>query len=238
LHDGQNAKLFVIHDDGRKPAAKKIRIGSDLDLRPPNEVAMLTQLRRNMYQRRLRRAAARYVERRWEVVPGAVRSGDRFRCESGCPTSACHPDWTDWEPTATVDPDWVAALWAFEPRAVLLATGRVFDVLEVPAFLGAGAERGPARGPVAVTGTGRWMFLVAPSAVLRPELADRPDVVLHGVGSWIPAPPTLTSEGQVHWLVDPEEVRWRLPDPAVVQAKLVRALPSPQPRALPLRRAA
>src|SRR6266568_2057430 len=135
-------------------------------------------------QTRLRRAAVRYAEHGWDVVPGAVRCGDRFRCVTQCPTMACHPDWAGWEQTATRDPAWVAALWAFRPRAILLSTGRAFDVLEVPAFLGAGAGWGAVRGPVAVTGGVRWM-------------------------------------------VDPEEVSWRLPDGHAVQAGLARALPVP-----------
>ena len=183
-------------------------------------------------QGRLRRVAVRYAEHGWDVVPGAVRCGDRFRCVSQCPTTACHPDWTSWELTATRDPEWVWALWAFRPRAILLATGRRFDVLEVPAYLGAGMARGAVRGPVAVTGAGRWMFLVRPRAALCRDLADRPDVVLHGKGSWIPAPPTLTLEGRVRWLVHPEEVSWQLPDAHVVQAQLTRALPAPARRPL------
>jgi len=186
-------------------------------------------------QARLRRAAVRYAEHGWDVVPGAVRCGDRFRCMTRCPTLSCHPDWICWEPTATRDPRWVAALWAFRPRAILLATGRAFDVLEVPAFLGAGWGRGALRGPVAVTGAGRWKFLVPPGTVLLPALADRPDVVLHGTGSWIPAPPTPTLEGRVRWLVDPEEVSWRLPDPEMVQFGLARALPVPALRPLQVR---
>jgi len=178
-------------------------------------------------QTRLRRAAVRYAEHGWDVVPGAVRCSDRFRCVTQCPTMACHPDWAGWEQTATRDPAWVAALWAFRPRAILLSTGRAFDVLEVPAFLGAGAGWGAVRGPVAVTGVGRWMFLVRPGTTLRREFADRADVVLHGAGSWVPAPPTLTLEGRVRWLVDPEEVSWRLPDGHAVQAGLARALPVP-----------
>jgi hypothetical protein len=194
---------------------------------------LVGRLRDRYQQTRLRRAAVRYARHGWEVVPGAVYSAGRYRCESGCPTLACHPDWTDWEPTATTDPEWVAALWAFRPRAVLLATGGVFDVLEVPAFLGAGAARGPGRGPVAVTGSGRWMFLVRPAGTLRPELAVRPDVVLHGLGSWVPAPPTWTGGTRVRWLVDPEEVRWELPDAAAVQLKLTRVLPAPRTPGLP-----
>src|SRR5256885_4132498 len=143
-------------------------------------------------QARLRRAAVRYAEHGWDVVPGAVRCGDRFRCVTQCPTTGCHPDWTCWEQTATRDPEWVAALWAFRPRAILLATGRSFDVLEVPAFLGAGAGRAAVRGPVAVTAAGRWMFLVPPGAALRHELADPPHAVLHGPRPRSPAPPTPT----------------------------------------------
>jgi len=195
---------------------------------------MLTRLLDGLRLARLRQSAVRYAEHGWDVVPGAVRCGDRFRCVAQCPTVACHPDWLGWEQTSTRDPDWVAALWAFRQRAILLATGRAFDVLEVPAFLGAGAERGALRGPVAVTGVGRWMFLVRPAAALHRAFLDRADVVLHGPGSWIPAPPTLTLEGRVRWLVDPEEVHWRLPDAQAVQAKLAAALPpSPERRPRP-----
>jgi hypothetical protein len=98
-------------------------------------------------------------------------------------------------------------------------------VLEVPAFLGAGMAGRAVRGPVAVTGVGRWMFLVRPAAALCPDLAERPDVVLHGKGSWIPAPPTQTLDGRVRWLVGPEEVSWQLPDAYAVQAQLARVLP-------------
>src|SRR2546429_732151 len=171
---------------------------------------MLTRLLDGLRLARLRQSAVRYAEHGWDVVPGAVRCGDRFRCVAQCPTVACHPDWLGWEQTSTRDPDWVAALWAFRQRAILLATGGAFDVLEVRAFLGAGAERGALRGPVAVTGVGRWMFLVRPAAALHRAFLDRADVVLHGPGSWIPAPPTLTLEGRVRWLVDPEEGDWRV----------------------------
>ncbi len=189
----------------------------------------MTRLMDNLRQARLRRSARRYAEHGWDVVPGAVRHGDRFRCLAGCPATACHPDWNRWEHTATHDPAWVAALWAFRPRAVLLSTGRCFDVLEVPAVLGAPCVprvQQDERGPVAVTGTGRWMFLVRPGASLHPDLSHRADVVLHGPGSWIPAPPTRILDGPVRWLVHPETVSWRLPDAHTIQARLTRGLPS------------
>jgi hypothetical protein len=48
--------------------------------------------------------------------------------------------------------------------------------------------------------------------------------VRHGVGSWIPAPPTRLPEGAVRWVVPPEETRWTLPDPHAVQELLVESL--------------
>jgi hypothetical protein len=130
----------------------------------------------------------------------------------------------------------VAAWWRREPHAVLLATGHGFDVLEVPAHLGlwvlgaarlhtrlAGPGRSQVRGPVAVTPTGRWMFLVRPGEPLRPELDDSLDVVRHGRGSWVPAPPTVLPEGPVRWAVAPEETRWQFPDSHVVQGMLIDA---------------
>ena len=85
----------------------------------------------------------------------------------------------------------------------------------------AGAD---ARGPVAVTAAGRWMFLVQPGTPLRPELDHRLDVVRHGAGSWIPAAPSRMAEGPVRWAVPPEETQWRLPGAAVVQGLLTDAL--------------
>ncbi len=174
---------------------------------------------------RLRRAAVRYATHGWDVVPGAFLEADRFRCGPGCRTVSCHPYLASWESSACHDPQTVSALWAEAPYSVLLATGRTFDALEVPAYLGASADRGDLRGPVALTPAGRWLLLVRSGATLRPELAGRPDIVLHGRGSWIPAPPTRLPEGRTQWTVAPEEVCWRLPEPWAVQAALVAALP-------------
>jgi hypothetical protein len=141
-----------------------------------------------------------------------------------------------WEDAST-DAGQVAAWWRHRARGVLLATGEAFDVLEVPASVGLralGAARlhadvlGPdhagAGGPVAVGPTGRWMFFVRPGAPLRPELANCLDVVRHGPGSRVPAPPTRLGEGAVHWAVTPRKVHWRLPDPETVQQSLIDAL--------------
>lgn len=200
--------------------------------RPPFVAASLLQ------RPRLRRAALRYADHEWHVLPGAWLKGSRFSCgRAGCPTIACHPALERWEERASADPDRVAAWWRSRPHAVLLATGHAFDVLEVPAHLGlrvlgaarllagvVGPGRGQVRGPVAVTPTGRWMFLVSPGDPLRPELDESLDVVRHARGSWVPAPPTRLPEGAVRWTVPPENTHWRLPDSYAVQAMLVDAL--------------
>ncbi|SNY33957.1 Bifunctional DNA primase/polymerase, N-terminal [Paractinoplanes atraurantiacus] len=150
---------------------------------------------------------------------------------------ACHPALESWEDSASADPAQVQSWWRHRPYSVLLATGRLFDVLEVPAALGLrvlgtarlhtgvlGVQRADARGPVAVTAAGRWMFLVRAGVPLRPELDHRLDVVRHGAGSWVPAAPTRMIEGPVRWAVPPEQAQWWLPDAEVVQSLLVDAL--------------
>ena len=168
----------------------------------------------------LRRAAQRYADRGWRVVPGAFLIGDRYVCGPLCPTVACHPAVDHWEHAASSDISDVDTWWEATPFSVLLATGGAFDVIDTPARLGAPAAR-EVTGPVAVTPAGRWMFLVAPGQSLRPELAAHLDVVMHGPGSWIPAPPTRTPHGRVRWEIAPAGVDWRLPDPYEVQKRLL-----------------
>lgn len=199
---------------------------------------------------RLRRAALRYAARGWAVTPGACLAGHRFTCgRPGCPIMGCHPAIESWEDDSSTDPARVARWWGRRPYTVLLATGWKFDVLEVPAAVGLrvlgavrlhtgvlGAASGDAHGPVAVTPTGRWMFLVRPGADLRPELGSCLDVLRHGRGSWIPAAPSRTPEGPVRWAVSPEQTGWHLPESAAVQAMLLDALEAlgrrPQPAAV------
>jgi hypothetical protein len=196
-------------------------------------------LRNRMNRRLLRRHALRYAEHGWPVTPGAHLIGHRFVCgRPGCPIMAGHPALESWSDSATTDPRQIHEWWRHHPHTVLLATGDRFDALEVPASLGlrvlgtarlldaaapfAGAP--VARGPVAVTAAGRWMFLVQPGTPLRTELANRLDIVRHGHGSWIPAAPSRLLEGPVRWAVPPERTQWRLPPAEVVQTLLTDAL--------------
>jgi hypothetical protein len=103
-------------------------------VRPP--FGQLTALERV----RLRRVAMRYARHGWDVTPGACLARHRFVCgRAGCPTTGCHPAMEDWERGASADPARVATWWRTRPYSVLLATGRAFDVLEVPAYLGRAA---------------------------------------------------------------------------------------------------
>lgn len=175
----------------------------------------------------LRRAAVGYARHGWPIAPGAYPMEARFMCDRiGCPIHTCHPAFEDWQDAASTEPAQVAAWWSRRGHSVLLPTGEAFDVIETPGALGQAAlEVLPAahRGPVAVTPTGRWMFLVRPGDGLRPELSERLDVILHGEGSWVPAPPTRYPEGRVRWRVSPHATAWRLPYTYGVQQALVAA---------------
>jgi hypothetical protein len=73
------------------------------------------------------------------------------------------------------------------------------------------------------------MFLVTAGEALRPELAAQLDIVMHGTGSWIPAPPTRTPGGRIRWAVSPSATGWELPDSYAVQRALLAEL-RPPPR--------
>lgn len=183
---------------------------------------------RTLDRARLARAALQYAARSWDVVPGAAFRGARFRCDDpGCPTVGCHPATEFWQDMATHDRALVQAWWRRTPYAVLLPTGRAFDVIDVPALLGMWVTRRPhPPGPVAVSASGRWLFFVRRGDALRPDLAEQLDVVLHGRGSWVAAPPTREPTGRARWQVSPVEVGWRLPGSYAVQELLMDAAPA------------
>ncbi len=177
----------------------------------------------------LRRAAVRYADHGWPVLPGAFLDRGRYTCGPMCPTVACHPAVVATPGEASYERDELEQWWSSAAFSVLLATGAAFDVIEVPAALGTAALRAAPPGPVAANPNGNWMFFVAPGDPLRPELAGRLDMVLHDAGSWVPAPPTYTPLGRVRWEVSPEAVGWRLPWTYAVQHAIVGALPPARP---------
>src|ERR1700750_1598046 len=92
-------------------------------------------------------AAAGYAARGWLVCQGAYPPGNAkttgraCSCDRvGCPGPAAHP----MSPALPLQGSWhpwaVSQRWAHHPAAnVVLPTGRVFDVLDVPAAAGTAA---------------------------------------------------------------------------------------------------
>ncbi|MCX5210626.1 bifunctional DNA primase/polymerase [Kitasatospora sp. NBC_00240] len=147
-------------------------------------------------------AAAEYTGRwGWAVAAGAPAPGHPIPAPPAGPR-ADGPR-ADWRPGPA--------------GAVLLPTGRAFDVLDVPEQAGLQAlvrlERmGTQVGPVLAPPTGRLQFLVAAGAARRlPDLLYRMgwddaalDLACHGEGGYVAAPPTvLDGLGPVRWLRRP-----------------------------------
>jgi hypothetical protein len=170
----------------------------------------------------LRHAAGRFADHGWPITPGSYFNGERMACDRAtCWATSCHPVLPDWDRTTNVR---IGIWWRERAHSVLLPTGRIFDAIEVPELLGT-KVRGIAA-PIAVMPGGRWLFLVRSGLNLRPELKHRTDIVAHGAGSWIPAPPTVLPQGQVRWLLSPRQLGWALPDPEEVQQAMISALVS------------
>jgi hypothetical protein len=185
--------------------------------------------------------AARYAAMGWPVCAGAfspgrgVRSADLQRscsCDRiGCPSPGAHPLWPAWKSLASTDPELVAGWWLTTPEAnVVLVTGRVFDVLDVPAAVGLAAlarmERSGLRpGPVAIGAVDRAHFYVRTRGTpadenewwschldCKPEeVADVSGLRWHCRDSYVLAPPSRHGNRWVaRWLREPAD--YQLPD--------------------------
>ena len=82
-------------------------------------------------------------ERHWDVCPGAWITEEEDqppRCSCGdptCPQPGAHPLGADWAGQASGNAAAVRRMWAKHPRAaIVLPTGRSFDVLDVPETAG------------------------------------------------------------------------------------------------------
>lgn len=183
---------------------------------------------RSVLRAELKVSAIELAEHGWPVLPGTYR-------QAGGWTGGAHADRTGPAPVlaegaagATLDLAAIESWWSARPYSVLLATGFTADLIEVSALVGrrvcAQLREAEQVIPVAATATGRWWFAVRAGEALRPELASRPDVVLHGRGSWAAAPPSEGPQGVVHWRVPPSACGWRLPDPYHLQVALLDVL--------------
>lgn len=189
-------------------------------------------------------AALEYIEdRHWEIALGTSvrRSEDGWSCSCGvahCPVPGIHPAQRDWQKRISGQPSKAHEWWAASPdAAVLLPTGRTFDVLEVCEAAGclglARLERAGANvGPVAATPNRRMYFFILPNA--RTKMAkllttlgwgrSPLDLACRGVGEYIIAPPSrMGALGHAQWVRRPSETNRWLPDVEEVLAPLAYA---------------
>jgi Bifunctional DNA primase/polymerase, N-terminal len=178
--------------------------------------------------------AAQYASMGWPVCMGAHpyrgtraarEPGRACSCDRvGCPAPGAHPVSPAWQMQATVDLNTIQNWWETRPEAnVILVTGRVFDVLDVPAAAGhAALERmeaaAAAVGPVAVLGQDRMHFFVMTRGAPADEdewwscgLDCEPESVVVGLrwhcrDSYVVAPPCRFPGGvAARWLRPPQE---------------------------------
>jgi hypothetical protein len=200
-------------------------------------------LRRNRRARRreqtareqMATAARQYAALAWPVCQGAhppgsstgvLATGRACSCDRiGCPAPGAHPVSPAWQLQASTDPAHVSRYWTAAPEAnVILATGRVFDVLDVPAAAGMTAlgqmeAAGTQLGPVAVSAGDRALFFVASRAAhttqdewwscdldCAPDRMDQPGGLRwHCRSSYVLAPPSRFGTGwAAHWIREPD----------------------------------
>ncbi len=220
-------------------------------------VEVATRRGRRKVRERLAAATA-YAAMGWPVCAGAyplegaaqLRGGQQphgagraCSCDRvGCPDPGAHPISPAWQNQATVDTAVITRWWRDWPDAnVLLVTGRVFDVLEVPAAAGRIAvdtftQLSGETGPVVACGPDRYLFFVATSGAPADEdewwschldcvpgsIADTPGLGWHCRDSFVLAPPSRHVSGQrAHWIRAPAD--GALPDSLRVLPVLVDA---------------
>lgn len=175
----------------------------------------------------LRAEAISLAWRGWPVLPGTIPTDSPESAGDGGTTTKPVPVHSDWADRIGTPPAQVAGWWTGHPYSLLVATGVVLDTVEIDAQLGrrvaALLRSVGVVTPIAATPGGRWLFFTSVAEQPHPELLDRPNVTLHGQGSWIPLPPTPHGQGIVHWRVKPEVCGWQLPSAALVQDAVAAA---------------
>src|SRR5215471_5329890 len=143
-----------------------------------------------------------YRGSRGSIEPGRACSCDRV----GCPAPGAHPVSPAWQMQATVDTSVIGSWWETRPEAnVILVTGRVFDVLDLPARAGSAA-------------LDRMLFFVMTRGAPADEdewwssgLDCEPESVTPGLrwhcrDSYVLAPPSVYADGlAASWLRSPGE---------------------------------
>ncbi|GAA0534971.1 hypothetical protein GCM10011581_48380 [Saccharopolyspora subtropica] len=178
------------------------------------------------------KAAVRYVQQGWRVLPGSAYDRGRFFSPfTGVLTDGVRP--VVARESATTDETAVARWWAAGGRwvpSVLLCSWAEFRFVSMPRYLAHAvllSEAWRSRpGPVLYRGDrGRAYFVVAGERRLAEDCVPPAEVEEMAVGEWVVAPPSRVLGVHVTWWIAPERVRW---DP--VPAELLRdALSSASP---------
>jgi hypothetical protein len=183
---------------------------------------------RGAFRIELRAEAVGLAARGWPVMPGTYPAGPRWAGREGVNSTGPVPVSENWQERVGIEPEEVAAWWTDRSHTLLVATGRNLDAIEVGAELGRKAacvlRTFGMPVPIIATPNGKWLFLTATGGELRDVLVSDERVILHGLGSWVPLPPSPYEHGVVHWRVKPEVCGWRLPDTHAVQEAIVDAL--------------
>ncbi len=182
----------------------------------------------------LGQAAENYAALGWPVCVGAhlpldgLKTGRACSCDRvGCPAPGAHPVSPAWQMQATVDTGTIRQWWAARPEAsVILVTGRVFDVLDVPVAVGGRAlamieQAGITAGPVAQAGIRMLFFVTTRGAPVdedewwscrldcEPEnITTQGSLRWHCRDSYVLAPPSAGgpgAAGPAHWVRDPSD---------------------------------
>lgn len=206
-------------------------------------VDVLSRRRRRRSASSMLGAALDYAALGWPVCRGAEPAsvgGRACSCDRlGCPAPGSHPTSAAWGLEASSDPTTITRWWSASPHAnIILPTGHVFDVFDVPADAGvlalAQLDRAGVRvGPVATIAAQRYLFFVATRGAPDDEaewwscrldcspatVQETPGLRWHCRDSYVPAPPSpLPSGRQVTWIRAPRGGSGPvpLPDPIVV----------------------
>ena len=163
----------------------------------------------------LRGAAMRYSAAGWPIAPTVPPAHEGVVCQHGPAGPGEAQEW-----------------WSQESYGIALLTGVLFDVLQLPAWLGARllpalehrtgviVEEGP--------GYARWRFLVSPGYPAIAELGlIGGGACLIGAGRWVLLPPTPRPGGTTRWAARPPLVATvadTVPHSLHVQRAAVRAV--------------